>query len=447
MVDPIPGTAGGGQNERCPGDDNRRAKKNYSSCVACGAAGLLCRGCWAGIECCEESYQLFVRRTRQISRAGAACCCRPRCWLAGGMTHQGRGALGHGWRRFRGIISTRLTSRRRHDPKGPDSPRELPLDLRRDFIRGFAKSALRVACRWENLRSHTRKLPHLQPGARPDVYSAKDRGAESGPSASFGAGLVGRDLLVRQRKPTRRRGDCSPPGGPTLHHLGRGGPSRQKSGRYCETDQPVAAESSTDRSRPRATEGAREMRRSAGFLGRPAREKRHTGEDMSCEPSPGDPRILEQTWKTARTRIIACETMRQRLSFRCLRGLSFSIRGPRRSPPRPTDPGRSRRIWSKANFSPCSTGTGWQPPFGRRFQNLSIRSGWAGGFMYGDPGNAGQRPGDCGPRQRPGTVHYVFDYSPDRNILEIVGPRPIFISAGSSRGSVRGCPQWRLGPR
>ena len=80
-----------------------------------------------------------------------------------------------------------------------------------------------------------------------------------------------------------------------------------------------------------------------------------------------------------------------------------------------------------------------------------------GGFPYRDhaarlgalhvrgPGNAGQA-GDC-VHQRPGIVHYLFDYSPDMEYLEVVGPAD-FTSIESSRCAVpdaEACgDKWRL---
>jgi mannose-6-phosphate isomerase-like protein (cupin superfamily) len=45
--------------------------------------------------------------------------------------------------------------------------------------------------------------------------------------------------------------------------------------------------------------------------------------------------------------------------------------------------------------------------------------GWAR-FMYGEQETLVEA-GDC-VHQRPGIVHYLFDYSPDMEYLEIVGP-------------------------
>ena len=50
---------------------------------------------------------------------------------------------------------------------------------------------------------------------------------------------------------------------------------------------------------------------------------------------------------------------------------------------------------------------------------VSSDKGWAK-FMYGDQETL-VAAGDC-VHQRPGIVHYLFDYSPDMEYLEIVGP-------------------------
>ena len=71
----------------------------------------------------------------------------------------------------------------------------------------------------------------------------------------------------------------------------------------------------------------------------------------------------------------------------------------------------------KANMAP-EKGTGWH----RReaeFQILFMTKGWAR-FMYEDKITLVEA-GDC-VHQRPGISHYLFDYSPDMEYLEIVGP-------------------------
>ena len=63
-------------------------------------------------------------------------------------------------------------------------------------------------------------------------------------------------------------------------------------------------------------------------------------------------------------------------------------------------------------------GTGWHR-HEAEFQIVLMTKGWAR-FMYGDQETLVEA-GDC-VHQRPGIVHYLFDYSPDMEYLEIVGP-------------------------
>ena len=71
----------------------------------------------------------------------------------------------------------------------------------------------------------------------------------------------------------------------------------------------------------------------------------------------------------------------------------------------------------KANKAP-ETGTGWHR-HEADFQIVIMTKGWAK-FMYEDKVTLVEA-GDC-VHQRPGMVHYLFDYSPDMEYLEIVGP-------------------------
>ena len=71
----------------------------------------------------------------------------------------------------------------------------------------------------------------------------------------------------------------------------------------------------------------------------------------------------------------------------------------------------------KAN-SPPENGTGWHYHVAE-FQIVIMTKGWAR-FMYEDKPTL-VSAGDC-VHQRPGIVHYLFDYSPDMEYLEIVGP-------------------------
>ena len=71
----------------------------------------------------------------------------------------------------------------------------------------------------------------------------------------------------------------------------------------------------------------------------------------------------------------------------------------------------------KANAAP-EKGTGWHR-HEAEFQIVLMTKGWAK-FMYGDQETLVEA-GDC-VHQRPGIVHYLFDYSPDMEYLEIVSP-------------------------
>jgi quercetin dioxygenase-like cupin family protein len=71
----------------------------------------------------------------------------------------------------------------------------------------------------------------------------------------------------------------------------------------------------------------------------------------------------------------------------------------------------------KANHAP-EKGTGWHC-HEAQFHIVIMTKGWAR-FMYGEQETLVQA-GDC-VHQRPGIVHYLFDYSPDMEYLEIVGP-------------------------
>jgi quercetin dioxygenase-like cupin family protein len=68
--------------------------------------------------------------------------------------------------------------------------------------------------------------------------------------------------------------------------------------------------------------------------------------------------------------------------------------------------------------SPPETGTGWHR-HEADFHIVIMLKGWAK-FMYEDKETL-VSAGDC-VHQRPGIVHFLFDYSPDMEYLEIVGP-------------------------
>jgi quercetin dioxygenase-like cupin family protein len=63
-------------------------------------------------------------------------------------------------------------------------------------------------------------------------------------------------------------------------------------------------------------------------------------------------------------------------------------------------------------------GTGWHIHHAE-FHIVLMLKGWAK-FMYEDKDTL-VSAGDC-VHQRPGIVHYLYDYSPDMEYLEIVGP-------------------------
>jgi quercetin dioxygenase-like cupin family protein len=68
--------------------------------------------------------------------------------------------------------------------------------------------------------------------------------------------------------------------------------------------------------------------------------------------------------------------------------------------------------------NPPDGGTGWHYHVAD-FQIVIMMKGWAR-FMYEDQVTL-VSAGDC-VHQRPGIVHYLFDYSHDMEYLEIVGP-------------------------
>ena len=71
----------------------------------------------------------------------------------------------------------------------------------------------------------------------------------------------------------------------------------------------------------------------------------------------------------------------------------------------------------KANEAP-EAGTGWHRHVAD-FHIVLMLKGWAK-FMYEGTEHL-VAAGDC-VHQRPGIVHYLFDYSPDMEYLEVVGP-------------------------
>jgi quercetin dioxygenase-like cupin family protein len=74
---------------------------------------------------------------------------------------------------------------------------------------------------------------------------------------------------------------------------------------------------------------------------------------------------------------------------------------------------------TKANLPPeAAGGTGWHYHVAD-FQIVYMLKGWAK-FMYEDKIHLVEA-GDC-VQQRPGIVHYLYDYSPDMEYLEIITP-------------------------
>lgn len=72
---------------------------------------------------------------------------------------------------------------------------------------------------------------------------------------------------------------------------------------------------------------------------------------------------------------------------------------------------------AKANLPP-DEGTGWHQ-HQADFHIVIMLKGWAK-FMYEDKEHL-VAAGDC-VHQRPGITHFLFDYSPDMEYLEVVGP-------------------------
>ncbi|RAI59011.1 cupin domain-containing protein [Roseicella frigidaeris] len=71
----------------------------------------------------------------------------------------------------------------------------------------------------------------------------------------------------------------------------------------------------------------------------------------------------------------------------------------------------------KANMPP-EAGTGWHRHIAE-WHMVLMTKGWAK-FMYEDRETLVEA-GDC-VHQRPGIVHYLYDYSPDMEYLEVVSP-------------------------
>lgn len=84
--------------------------------------------------------------------------------------------------------------------------------------------------------------------------------------------------------------------------------------------------------------------------------------------------------------------------------------------------------------NPPDEGTGWHQHVAD-FQIVIMTKGWAR-FMYEDKVVLVET-GDC-VHQRPGITHYLFDYSPDMEYLEIVGPADFgTVDAGAPSSDVK----------
>ena len=93
----------------------------------------------------------------------------------------------------------------------------------------------------------------------------------------------------------------------------------------------------------------------------------------------------------------------------------------------------------KANMAP-EKGTGWHR-HEAEFQIVLMTKGWAK-FMYEDKVTLVEA-GDV-VHQRPGMVHYLFDYSPDMEYLEIVSPADFgSVSAPAATDEVPSVTPWK----
>lgn len=92
---------------------------------------------------------------------------------------------------------------------------------------------------------------------------------------------------------------------------------------------------------------------------------------------------------------------------------------------------------TKANRPPVE-GTGWHFHVAE-FQIIYMLKGWAK-FMYEDKETLVEA-GDC-VHQRPGIVHYLFDYSADMEYLEIVGPADFGSIAADAEWKVPAAKPW-----
>jgi quercetin dioxygenase-like cupin family protein len=93
---------------------------------------------------------------------------------------------------------------------------------------------------------------------------------------------------------------------------------------------------------------------------------------------------------------------------------------------------------TRANMPP-ETGTGWHYHVAD-FQIVYMIKGWAK-FMYEDQVTL-VSAGDC-IHQRPGIVHFLFDYSADMEYLEIVGPADFSSIAAPAPAEVPAPAPWK----
>ena len=92
----------------------------------------------------------------------------------------------------------------------------------------------------------------------------------------------------------------------------------------------------------------------------------------------------------------------------------------------------------KANMAP-ETGTGWHR-HEADFQIVMMLKGWAR-FMYEDKETLVEA-GDV-VHQRPGIRHFLFDYSPDMEYLEVVSPADFGTEDAEGVAAVPGPTPWK----
>jgi quercetin dioxygenase-like cupin family protein len=95
----------------------------------------------------------------------------------------------------------------------------------------------------------------------------------------------------------------------------------------------------------------------------------------------------------------------------------------------------------RANEAP-EEGTGWHT-HQAEFHIVLMLKGWAK-FMYEDKETLVEA-GDC-VHQRPGIVHYLYDYSPDMEYLEVVGPAEFGTADAAGTAPVPAPDAWTTAP-